>query len=518
MATRSKSSSRTRLNYLRARDAILEMLAEGAYEEGDRLPSLDKLVTQLGIGRISIYQAIRMLSEEGILRTVPSRGCYVRALPGQRSFKAEEAEDPNQVAQFLSHLIGPGAQVRARRIQVGLRGEWHVAREAWQALAAAFNAQSPDIELEPVGLSASDGLRKEWRHLEADILQVPIHLLPYFVRTHCLFNPEDVEPIGLEDSSFYPGFVEAATWNDVVWGVPGAAAVECQFYRREHEDLAHWLGEAEGFWARLERLAEAARDRLPPGCEALALNNRSLCSLLMNATGRRPFFYEEYLHFERRDLRSFLERLEPYLRNPRVFHRDSEVQRTPMEEYFVQGKGALLFSNSLWHGFLCADLPSPPGVLVDVVEAGGAVALGGHLHVINAHTPFPEECREVLAFLARPETQGLLAERGRIVAHRKGNERLHLPLLGEEDRAALLAGLEGGHVLRSQEIAVDDYVETVLNVEVRHWQDGRISLEALLERLARKTSFYRQSGRTRLRAILRAEASEQSQENDGSMR
>src|SRR4051794_35724970 len=54
-------------------------IASGKFAVGDRLPSEPQLMKQLGVGRTSIREAVRVLAHQGILEVRQGSGTFVRA-------------------------------------------------------------------------------------------------------------------------------------------------------------------------------------------------------------------------------------------------------------------------------------------------------------------------------------------------------------------------------------------------------------------------------------------------------
>ncbi len=55
---------------------IREMLFSGAFQPGDKLPSETKLAADLGIGRSSVREALRLLAASGYVELIPNRGAF----------------------------------------------------------------------------------------------------------------------------------------------------------------------------------------------------------------------------------------------------------------------------------------------------------------------------------------------------------------------------------------------------------------------------------------------------------
>ena len=56
---------------------IREQVLDGRLAEGDRLPSIRALATQLRISAITTKRAYQELESQGYIHTVPGKGCFV---------------------------------------------------------------------------------------------------------------------------------------------------------------------------------------------------------------------------------------------------------------------------------------------------------------------------------------------------------------------------------------------------------------------------------------------------------
>lgn len=68
-------------NWERARDWILQDIAERALSDGDRLPPEPDIQKACGVGRHSVRRAMAVLAAEGLLSVEQGRGTFVRAQP-----------------------------------------------------------------------------------------------------------------------------------------------------------------------------------------------------------------------------------------------------------------------------------------------------------------------------------------------------------------------------------------------------------------------------------------------------
>lgn len=67
--------------YTQISDGFREQIAAGIMEQGDKLPSVRELATQLTINPNTIQRAYRELELQGWIATVPGKGCFVCGVP-----------------------------------------------------------------------------------------------------------------------------------------------------------------------------------------------------------------------------------------------------------------------------------------------------------------------------------------------------------------------------------------------------------------------------------------------------
>lgn len=63
--------------YEQVLDQIQAMIAQGLYKKGDLLPTEKELMEQMGVSRITVREALRLLSEAGVISTRRGRGSVV---------------------------------------------------------------------------------------------------------------------------------------------------------------------------------------------------------------------------------------------------------------------------------------------------------------------------------------------------------------------------------------------------------------------------------------------------------
>ena len=102
------ASSKKKLSqYERLAGMLRDRIASGAYARGDKLPSEMELMDESGLSRSTVRHALKVLVDEGLVRTERTAGRYVtedRALIEQ--LRAEAAR--NLTAEFLEKMRGIG--------------------------------------------------------------------------------------------------------------------------------------------------------------------------------------------------------------------------------------------------------------------------------------------------------------------------------------------------------------------------------------------------------------------------
>jgi GntR family transcriptional regulator len=80
------SFSETSPRYLQIADLMRQRIGRGQWPLGHRLPSLEELVDEFGVARVTVRQAMELLTREGLVLPQQGRGTFVTALPTRRSW------------------------------------------------------------------------------------------------------------------------------------------------------------------------------------------------------------------------------------------------------------------------------------------------------------------------------------------------------------------------------------------------------------------------------------------------
>ena len=86
--------------YTQIMDNIHGQVAAGVLQPGDKLPSVRELAAQLSINPNTIQRAYRELEQQGVIETLPGKGCFVCG--------AETAPDWGKLDGVISQLLSQG--------------------------------------------------------------------------------------------------------------------------------------------------------------------------------------------------------------------------------------------------------------------------------------------------------------------------------------------------------------------------------------------------------------------------
>jgi GntR family transcriptional regulator len=96
--------------YLQVVDQVKAAAASGAIQTGESLPSIRPLAEELRVNRNTIAKAYTELESQGVIETIPGRGCFIR--PNNSPLKKEVRrklliEEIDQVIVQAHHLQVP---------------------------------------------------------------------------------------------------------------------------------------------------------------------------------------------------------------------------------------------------------------------------------------------------------------------------------------------------------------------------------------------------------------------------
>ena len=109
--------------YAQVIDTYRSQIAAGILQNGDKLPSVRDLASQLAINPNTIQRAYRELEMAGWIATVPGKGCFVCGVPGEA---VQEQQDLlRQFDQVTAALLAAGVTVEALTERVRQGGNGH---------------------------------------------------------------------------------------------------------------------------------------------------------------------------------------------------------------------------------------------------------------------------------------------------------------------------------------------------------------------------------------------------------
>ena len=109
--------------YAQIIDTYRSQISTGVLQNGDRLPSVRELASQLAINPNTIQRAYRELEMAGWIATVPGKGCFVCGIPGEAAKQQQDLlqDFDNVTAALLAS--GTTVQTLIARLQQG--GNYH---------------------------------------------------------------------------------------------------------------------------------------------------------------------------------------------------------------------------------------------------------------------------------------------------------------------------------------------------------------------------------------------------------
>lgn len=84
--------------YLQVVEHIKDRIAQGVYQKGELLPSERELMEELHIGRVTVREGLRILSEEGVIRSVKGKGSFVQ-------MSARQLQESNAPGDFRRRFM-----------------------------------------------------------------------------------------------------------------------------------------------------------------------------------------------------------------------------------------------------------------------------------------------------------------------------------------------------------------------------------------------------------------------------
>lgn len=122
--------------YTQVMDHIRQMVANGELQQGDQLPTVRQLATDLRVNFNTIARAYRMLDEAGLISTQHGRGTYIWETPSQETLERLRKEG----------LLGLTQRYLQEAAHLGASAEdiWSTFEEQYHAWKAGSITRAPD--------------------------------------------------------------------------------------------------------------------------------------------------------------------------------------------------------------------------------------------------------------------------------------------------------------------------------------------------------------------------------------
>ena len=105
--------------YLQICDGYRDQILAGILQQGDRLPSVRELATQLTINPNTIQRSYRELELQGWVVSIPGKGCFVSGIPGGAEDQCRELlEEFDRLCARLT-AMGMSRQALIERLEQG---------------------------------------------------------------------------------------------------------------------------------------------------------------------------------------------------------------------------------------------------------------------------------------------------------------------------------------------------------------------------------------------------------------
>jgi DNA-binding FadR family transcriptional regulator len=121
----------TKRLYQQVADQIAELIGEGEWQAGDRLPAEREMARKLGVSRPTVREAMIALELLGMIEVRTGSGIYVKTMPNGQTVSIMESQDPGP---------SPFEIIAARRVIEGETAAIAAAKITRQGLAAALAA------------------------------------------------------------------------------------------------------------------------------------------------------------------------------------------------------------------------------------------------------------------------------------------------------------------------------------------------------------------------------------------
>lgn len=109
--------------YVQIADGFREQIVTGVLMQGDRLPSVRELATELTINPNTIQRAYRELEMQGWITSVGGKGCFVSGVPIDT--RSEHTALLREFDRITQQLLSQGVDPRELTARIEKGGKFH---------------------------------------------------------------------------------------------------------------------------------------------------------------------------------------------------------------------------------------------------------------------------------------------------------------------------------------------------------------------------------------------------------
>ncbi|MCI8482814.1 MAG: GntR family transcriptional regulator [Lachnospiraceae bacterium] len=92
--------------YQQIRDQIVQAVADGTFEDGDRLPTIRALAQEAGINTMTVNKAYQLLKQEGYIVTDRRNGAMVQCAGGKKRSVEKKLKKELEVLAAEAKIAG----------------------------------------------------------------------------------------------------------------------------------------------------------------------------------------------------------------------------------------------------------------------------------------------------------------------------------------------------------------------------------------------------------------------------
>ncbi len=100
--------------YLQVAAVMRHRIESGHWKEGGQISTAVELMSEFGVARVTIQQAVRVLQEEGLLSAFPGRGTFVSGRPKPK-YRMDQAADLKSLAEAIKSNVVKVASIEEKR-------------------------------------------------------------------------------------------------------------------------------------------------------------------------------------------------------------------------------------------------------------------------------------------------------------------------------------------------------------------------------------------------------------------